>query len=276
MDEIGRLIHEYDGWLLDAYGVLLDDSGPLPGAVDLLHRLDTAGRPWLVLTNSASRLPETLARDWSAAGLTIAFERILTSGGLLVEHFAQRGLTGARCLVLGPPDSRRYVERAGGVPVAPAPDLDAEVIVCADQKDVRWLDDLDTAVSLILRRLDAGHPLELLLCNPDLVYPVAPGRFGFTAGGIAAMLESVIDERYPGTASGFTRLGKPFPPLFETARARLNVGRLLMVGDQLGTDILGASRCGLDTLLVRTGLAPPGEAVTWPVQPTWLLPSLQA
>jgi ribonucleotide monophosphatase NagD (HAD superfamily) len=88
------------------------------------------------------------------------------------------------------------------------------------------------------------------------------------------MLESVIHERYPMTATGFTRLGKPFPPLFETARARLNGRRLLMVGDQLGTDILGASRCGLDSLLVGTGLAPHGDPSTWPARPTWTLPSL--
>lgn len=274
--DLERLIADYDGWLLDAYGVLLDDVGPLPGAVDLLRRLDAAGRPWLVVTNSASRLPETLSRDWAAAGILIDPARILTSGSLLAGYFATAKLSGAACLFLGPPESRAYVERAGGQPIQPSPAADADVVVVADQRQVRWLDDLDDTISLILRRLDAGRPPHLLLCNPDLIYPVAPGRVGFTAGGIAAMLEAVIRERYPAERLGFTRLGKPYPPLFESARARLGSGRLLMVGDQLGTDIQGAAHNGMDSLLVGTGLAPRGDPASWPVRPTWLLPSLAA
>ncbi|MCG6896661.1 MAG: HAD-IIA family hydrolase [Thiocapsa sp.] len=272
--DLDQLIAEYDCWLLDAYGVLLDDAGALPGAVDLLRRLDAAGKPWLVVTNSASRLPETLSHDWAAAGIVIDPARILTSGSLLAGYFAAAGLSGARCLFLGPPESRAYVERAGGQPVQPSPAADTEVVVVADQKQVRWPEDLDDTVSLILRRVDAGRPLHLLLCNPDLIYPVAPGRYGFTAGGIASMLEAVIRERYPTRKLGFTRLGKPYPPLFERARERLGSGRLLMVGDQLGTDIQGAVHTGIDSLLVCTGLAPRGDPADWPVRPTWVLPSL--
>ncbi len=47
-----------------------------------------------------------------------------------------------------------------------------------------------------------------------------------------------------------------------------------MIGDQLGTDILGASRFGLDSLLIGSGLAPGGPVASWSVRPTWYLPSL--
>ena len=57
---LDALVETYDGFLIDAYGVLVDKNSAMPGARDLLARLDAAGRPWLVVTNSASRLPETL------------------------------------------------------------------------------------------------------------------------------------------------------------------------------------------------------------------------
>jgi HAD superfamily hydrolase (TIGR01450 family) len=267
------LTDQYDGILIDAYGVLVDKSGALPGAAEFLARLDTEGVPWLVVTNSASRLPETLAAELAALGVPVPAGRLVTSGGLLPEHFAERGLDGCRCVVMGPAESIVYVERAGGIAVMLDDHTDADALVIADQKDVRCLEDLDRAVSLMLRRFDAGKRLELLLCNPDLLYPVAPGRFGFTAGGLAAMLEAVLRERYPRRDLGFLRLGKPNRPIFDAALRRLGSARAVMIGDQLGTDIAGAVGCGLDSVLVGTGVAPaPGEP--WPVRPTWYLRSL--
>jgi ribonucleotide monophosphatase NagD (HAD superfamily) len=70
---ISRLIEAYEGLLFDAYGVLVDKSGALPGAPELIRRLNRCGKPYLVLTNSASRLPDALALDFatsSAPGAT--------------------------------------------------------------------------------------------------------------------------------------------------------------------------------------------------------------
>ena len=97
---------------------------------------------------------------------------------------------------------------------------DTDLIVC---DEAHQLEDVATSIfettvtdytvtSLMLRRMDAGRPLHLILCNPDLIYPVGPGQFGFTAGGLAAMLEAVLRERYPSEAKGFIRSGKPHRP----------------------------------------------------------------
>lgn len=269
------ILEAYDGFLIDAYGVLVDKQGALPGAAELLARLDRMACPWLVVTNSASRLPEALSAEFAEFGLPIPPDRLLTAGSMLSLYFAEQGLGGSRCVVLGPADAGRYAKRAGAEIVALAPDADAEVLVVADQKGVRWPLDMDLAVSLLIRRLDAGESIHALLCNPDLVYPVAAGRFGFTAGGLAAMLEAVLRERYPERSQGFVRLGKPYRPIFDAAQRRLGGGRMVMLGDQLATDILGAARAGIDSVLVGTGLAPKSEPRTWAAHPTWYLPSLR-
>lgn len=271
---IRHLIGAYDALLLDAYGVLVDKSGLLEGAAALIDRLNALAKPYYILTNSASRLPEVMAEEFQVLGLVVPAERFITSGLLLERHFAERGLAGKRCMVLGPEDSIRYVERAGGKAVEFGADTDAEVIVLADQKGFPVLDGMDCALSLVLRRLDAGQPLGLVLCNPDLIYPVARGRYGFTAGGLALMIEGVLRERYPEMRLGFSRLGKPHAPIFEEAARRSGTRNLVMIGDQLATDILGANRCGIDSVLIGTGLARRGVAVTGEMAPTYLLPSL--
>lgn len=276
---LAELLARYDGFLLDAYGVLVDKERALPGAADFLARLDAVGRPWLVISNAASRLPETLSAEFAALGVTVPAERLLTSGGLLVDYFRTHRLTGARCAVLGPPESHRYVAQAGGVVVPLADVADFDALIIADQKAIRFPEDCNRVLSVLLGRLDAGEPAPaLLLCNPDLIYPAGPGRFGITAGAIAALFEAVLAERYPARPPTFHRLGKPNRPLFDAGRARLlgrpGDGRVLMIGDQLGTDIRGAAAAGIDSLLVGTGLGAGGDPARWPVRPDWYLPTL--
>jgi len=268
------LLERYDSLLLDAYGVLLDKHGPLPGSIELIQRLNLEERGYLVVTNSASRLPESMAADFADMGLAIPPERILSSGMLLERIFADRQLEGAETLVLGPADAHEYVRRAGGCPRGPENCRDAEVVVLADQKGFDLQSGLDTTLTVMLRRFDRGAPTPLLLCNPDLIYPDSHDSYGFTSGALGAMLDHILAERYPDSAPSFEPLGKPYRPLFEAATSRVE-GRMIMLGDQLTTDILGAKTFGIDAALVQTGLAVRVHADTRPL-PDYLLPSLKS
>ena len=253
---IDMLLERYDTLLLDAYGVLIDKQGPLPGAAQLIDTLNSTHQSYLLLTNSASRLPEVMASDLQQMGLSIPGEKILSSGTLLESIFHERQLRGTRCLVLGPADAREYVRRAGGEAFAPGQGVDAEVVVIADQKGFDLQSGLDETLSLLLNRFDRQQHTELLLCNPDLIYPVDKRHFGFTSGALGAMLNHIFVERYGIKAPRFEPLGKPHPPLFQAA-ADQTEGRMIMLGDQLATDILGAKRFGIDAALVLTGVARP-------------------
>lgn len=271
---VTRLIESYAVLLLDAYGVLLDKSGPLPGATEFIKNLNSSSTHYLVLTNSASRLPETMASDFSASGLDIPKERILTSGMLLRPYFEAHHLIDSRCVVLGTDDSIRYTTLAGGEVVPLNRHSDAEVVIVADQKGFPCMQSMNHTLSLILRRLDVEKPMHLILCNPDLIYPVATHRYGFTAGGLTAMFEAVLAQRYPNKLKSFARLGKPFSPIFEEARRRGGSDDMVMIGDQLATDILGANRFGIDSVLVESGLTLPGAHNNALASPTWALKSL--
>jgi HAD superfamily hydrolase (TIGR01450 family) len=251
--DIDHLLERYELILLDAYGVLLDKRGALPGARELIGRLNSEQRPYYLLTNSASRLPEIFSAELHAIGLPIPEQRIITSGRLLSRHFAAHQLIGKPCVVLGPDNSAEYVRRAGGVVVSWHEE--AEVVVLADQAGFPLLEGLNAIVNLIVRRRDRGEPIKLLLCNPDLIYPVASGEVGITAGALAIMIEGILAERYPGDTHRFHRLGKPHSPIFDYVLTGHGDKKAIMIGDQLATDILGAQRCGIDSALVMSGIA---------------------
>jgi HAD superfamily hydrolase (TIGR01450 family) len=250
-----ELCDRYDVLLLDAYGVLNDHDGALKGAPAFIGSLNRQRKPYLLLTNDASRTPETSSRRFRSMGLDIAPDRILTSGLMFPRYFAERGLVGARCVVLGPAESREYVERAGGKPVQLDDTTLADALIVCDEAGQDYRPTLDRALSFLFRKLDAHEPMALVLANPDVVYPMSPGRFGFTSGSMALLLEAGLAARYPGHEHRFIRLGKPSPYLFDAARSRFPDGSMVMIGDQLATDIRGARDYGLDSVLVGTGVA---------------------
>jgi HAD superfamily hydrolase (TIGR01450 family) len=267
------LLARYDALWFDAWGVLMDDRGALPGAIALIDRLNATGRPYCVLTNSASRLPEATAALLGGRGLAIAPERVVSSGMLLEGHFRAHGLVGSRCVVFGPEDAQAFARRAGGEVVPIGAGCDAEVVVIADEKGYPLLEHIDHVLGLLLRRLDRGDPVRLVVCNPDLIYPKGPGDFGLTAGGLAAFFEAVLKERYPGRPVAVARLGKPYAPIFEEAARRTGTRNAVMIGDQLATDILGAQRFGVASALVASGLACTVDDDA-PARPTWRLDDL--
>ena len=266
-----EIIARYDTILLDAYGVLVDKQGALPGAPAFIERLNLLGKPYFVLTNSASRLPEAIAAEFQAWGLAIAANQFITSGMLLKAYIEKNDLTGSNCLVLGPEDAWTYVEMAGGVPIALDESGEAGVLVIADQQGFDCLEGMNRALSMVLRRIDTGQTMRLLLCNPDIIYPLAPRQYGFTSGALAAMLEAALVQRYPGEHIEFVRLGKPYLPMFEAAQALSGTANLVMIGDQLATDILGANRFGIDSVLVHSGLAIPETTFKTDARPTYRL-----
>ena len=256
--------------------MLVSSAGALPGAAAFLGRLASAGRPYLLVSNDASRLPSTTAARYQRFGLPVTVDRILTSGMLLAEHFVAHGLAGAPTIVLGSRDSETYVRDAGGV-VVPHGDDRATVVVAADDDGYPFLETINEVVTVLLRRLGRGERTHLVLPNPDLVFPSGPDAFGITAGAIAVTLESVMRLRDPAGDHRFVPLGKPHPPMFEAAVRRfpgLDRRRLVMIGDQLGTDILGAHRAGIDTVLVESGVARLKDLQGSSVLPTYTLPAV--
>ncbi len=270
---IEALIDRHDLLLFDAYGVLVHSGGALPGAaaaLDLVHR---AGRPFFVVTNDASKLPETAAARYRRFGLPLEPSHIVSSGQLVAGYFATHRLIGARCAVLGTVDSEHYVRRAGGEVVPPSTAFD--VLVIGDETGYDFVEGVDAALTSLFHRVDAGEPVHLVLPNPDLIYPRGVRSFGIASGSIALMLEAALARRYGAQhAPTFVRLGKPEPHLYLEALSRTNARAPVMIGDQLETDIRGAHAAGIASVLVATGVSVGAMSCDDGVRPTWWMRSV--
>ncbi|MCB9642190.1 MAG: HAD hydrolase-like protein [Myxococcales bacterium] len=272
-----ELIERYDALLIDAYGVLVHQKGAFPHASAFIQHLNDTKKPYFIVTNDASKLPEKAAASYMGRGITaqLSPERIITSGSLLIPYFKEHGLQGARCVVLGPEGSQDYVRLAGGEIVSPHETDDIDVVAVCDDAGFPFLETVEATMSVLFRRFDAGKHTHLLLPNPDLIYQKNETNFGFTSGSISLLLEHALQLRYLHEDHSFTRLGKPHTPIFEQAFQRTQTRNMVMIGDQLRTDIAGANAFGIDSALISTGLVVlQGQELPDAWQPTYLFDSL--
>ena len=280
MSTVNELIENHDLFLIDAYGVLMTSQGPLPGATEFIAKLQAKQKDFFILTNDASRTPETCAKVYAERGFKIPVEKILSAGVAIIETYRKENLAGAKTTVLGTSDTRECVRRAGGDVQEITPDTDFDVLVIGDDSGfdfLKTMNDLLTATHKLIRK---GKTPRFFLANPDLLYPRGKHSFGFTSGSLAKFLEIGLRDLHPSKDFNFEVLGKPAPLLYDLARAKVNAlaSRTLMLGDQLHTDIAGANRAGIKSALLATGITqlPLPAALSAEQTPTYTLTSLMA
>jgi HAD superfamily hydrolase (TIGR01450 family) len=248
------LADRHDAILFDAYGVLVNAAGALPGAAEAVSHLIARDQPFLVVTNDASRSPERASARFTRLGIPVRPEHVLSSGMLIAPALEEQGMRGKRVVVLGTGDSANYARQIGAMVVEPDPADPADAVVIADEGGFDTLGTLDDTLSMIVANHARGRHTALLLANPDLVYPSGAGTFGLTAGSLAGMLERALELLLGAAAPRFEVLGKPAARHFDTALACVGTRNAVMLGDTLHTDIAGARGVGIASAIVLTGV----------------------
>jgi HAD superfamily hydrolase (TIGR01457 family) len=231
---VSRATARPHGYLLDMDGVLYRGQRAVPGAAAFIRRLHAAATPYLCITNHSCFAPAYLATKLRRLGIPVPAECILTAGQATAAWLRAQGAR--RVFAIGEPAFHTALAEAGMEGNAARP---SHVVVSLDRR-VDY-ERLAAAARHILR----GVPL--VATNPDPSYPTERGpapECGFFLAGL---------ERMTGVRP--VVIGKPGPELFRMAAEKLGLPgrRLTMVGDRLDTDILGARRAGLHTVLVLSG-----------------------
>ncbi|MDG4814005.1 HAD-IIA family hydrolase [Micromonospora sp. WMMD956] len=252
-----RLVDGYSLVVFDLDGVIYLIDRPIPGAVEAVGRLHAEGRTVAYATNNASRRASEVADLLTGMGVPAGPEEVLTSAGASAELLAERLPAGSPVLVVGAEALRAEITAVGLRPVSRL-DESPVAVVQGYGPQVGWADLAEA--SLAVR---AGA--QWIATNTDRTLPSGRGPLPGN-GSLVAVLRTALD-RDPDVV-----VGKPEPALFATAARRAGQGRTLVVGDRLDTDIEGARRAGLDSLLVLTGVSDVPELLAAPAarRPTYV------
>ncbi|MFD2053527.1 TIGR01459 family HAD-type hydrolase [Mesorhizobium calcicola] len=247
LDGIGPLAERYEIFLLDQFGVLHDGSAPYPGAVDALSALKCAGKTVVLISNSGKRArpnEDRLLKLGFAAG---SWDHFVSSGEVAWRSFREMAATaalrpGTNCLLISRDNDRSAIE---GLPfVLTGAGDEAELVLISASEGDRY--DLDHYRRLLAPA--AARQVPCFCTNPDTIMLTAIGpRFG--AGRLADLYESL--------GGSVTRIGKPYPAIFDAALAlagKPDRSTVVCVGDSVEHDISGGNSAGVATALVLSGI----------------------
>ena len=233
----GSPLDGLDLLLADLDGVVYRGDRAIEYAVESINAASHDMRVGYI-TNNASRTAASVAEHLSGLGLVVNPDDVVTSPQAAVKLLADVVPAGSTVLVVGGEGLTTEVVRAGFVPTESAEESPAAVIQ-GFHPSVGWVQLAEASFAL-----HTGIPW--IATNTDWTIPVgrgiAPGN-----GTLVSAVHTAVG-RLPAVA------GKPEVPIFREATARFGGTSALMLGDRLDTDILGANRAGIPSLLVLTGI----------------------
>ncbi len=243
---------KYKTIFFDAFGVLKNHKGIIPGVERTFDFLDENGINYFVVTNDSSRGPEGLADGYIRRGITSLTPDKIISSGMLARDWLNLKIKKGTVAYLGTGDSAHYIETAG-LDTLPIRDIDLDNIdhikclVFLDDEGFDWNQDINKVINLLRKR-----NMPVVVANTDIHYPVSKNDVAVAIGGISDLVEEVLGKK-------FIRFGKPDAQMFMFAYERacemqpVKKNEILMVGDTLYTDIIGGNKFGVDTALVLSG-----------------------
>ncbi|MBT4354555.1 MAG: TIGR01459 family HAD-type hydrolase [Rhodospirillaceae bacterium] len=237
----------YEIFIFDLWGTIYNGKALFPGIKLLLENLKARQKTIIFLSNSP-QLPNVVAQRLSRLGLsTLHYDLLVTSGGEANEQL----LSGISPVIssfnglvfeLGP---NRFPNALPINKFTTTESIEEAnwIFNAGPDKESNRLEDYKNLLMGAKQR-----DLPMLCTNPDKLVFHGEER-QLCAGGIAEFYESI--------GGNVSYIGKPYPTVFEKCLEftdNFDKKKVIMIGDNLETDIIGADSIGIDSVLIASGV----------------------
>ncbi len=244
---ITSIIDDYDVFLFDVWGVIVEGDYNYPGVIDNINYLINNNKKVFFITNAPRSIAYlvTLLTSW---GINVTSEMIISSGELAVNMIVNSkeifGIQNPLIYHL----KQENNDLIDAIKIPTTTDInEADILLLTlhyDEKENLNLDEFDNLLQTAIQR-----KIITICANPDLGI-MQQGVYRYCAGYFAAKI-----KQFGGTV---IYTGKPYPEIYQPILNQLPhilKKNILMIGDTFYTDILGANKIGIDSALVLTGNA---------------------
>jgi len=252
------VLERYRAFLLDIDGVLVRGGEPIPGAAEAVEALRERGQV-LLLSNNSSRSRVGVAERLGNLGFAFKPEAIVPSSYVVARWLLESEGT-SPVWTIGEDGLRAELELAGHRIVSPDK---AEWLVIG----ICWDFNYAMLAEALAFLLNGGR---YIATNTDATFPTPEGpRPG--AGAVVGAIQGMGFQPH-------AVIGKPSPIAYRVALEQVDAPKeaVLMIGDRLETDILGARDSGIDSALVLTGISTREDIERQGIHPTWIAEDLSA
>ncbi len=244
------------GFLIDMDGVIYSGDTMIEGADSFIASLQKEKIPFLFMTNNSQRTPLDTVNKVKKMGIHIEESNVYTSA-MATAWFLSFMNPNGTAYVLGEGGLISSLHQQGYSLVNQNPDY----VVVGEGRNFT-LEMVNNAVDMIL------SGAKLIATNLD----PSPKKKGWSNLGIKAIV-SMIEEATGKTAFS---VGKPSPVMMRAARKTLGLEakETIVIGDTMGTDILGGVQLGYTTILTLSGVSKAPILNDYPFKPDMVVESV--
>lgn len=256
------LLDHYSGIILDAWGVFYGGHmvGALPGALDTMAALVNKGKTVVILSN-ASQLGHKTKESFAKAGILEGkhYHQLITSGDISKELFLKEELpfkTVQKKFFVFCGDHPKYATHSAifeGTSFKETKDIKEADFIYVSVPHINGEDQTDREVFREHVKQLATYQLPFVCANPDTyAHEGNPPKLVVRQGSIIAICKEL--------GAKVLEIGKPSEISFkyclkEFENRKIPLKDIVMVGDTPETDIRGANRAGISSiLLIETGM----------------------
>lgn len=225
------LADQYDVFLFDLDGVIYRDDAVLSGSRRCIRKLRALGKKVYFLTNDPRPTRQELCDRLNSMKISVSQEEIITSGWATAQYLAENNILDVFAIA-----TEGFISELEALGIRTKNDVSCQAVVAGYNENTDF-----AQIQQAIRHLEKGA--RFIATNADQSFP---GRNGhcIATGAIVEMIR-MISGKQP------LIIGKPYPYIFSIVFRRVVPGaRMVMIGDSLETDILGAHQQGIDAILL--------------------------
>ena len=224
---------KFQGIIFDIDGVLVFQGKVYPGAAEVLDFLREKGIAIRILSNSTLKSRRSCAEKLNNVGFNVYESEVITASFATAKYL--KALNPRSCWVMLKGEGLEEFNAFNH------DTEDPEYIVMGDFREGFTFRNMNK----VLKLLQNGSKLIVMITE---IVDNSMGEVELTVGAYGKMLEE-------GANVKATYIGKPNRYVFEMALKTMDIekGKALMVGGKITTDVVGAKKAGIRSVLVKTG-----------------------
>ena len=241
-------------FLIDMDGTLYFKGEPCPGAIETVNYLRQEKYQLRFLTNTTAKTPKMLHSQMQALGFDVHEDEIFNATYVCLQYL--RSQSENRCHFMVDDAVKTFFREI------PIDDDAPDFVVVGDYGEGFSFHALNHAFRLLM------SGAELIALQKGLYWFSSEGMF-LDCGAFVTLLEAAAGK----TAAV---MGKPSETFFKIALESLqrSPSEVIVVGDDITSDIVGAENIKMRSILVRTGKFKASQLEDPVAKPTWVLNSI--
>lgn len=261
-----EIASQFDGFILDQFGVMHNGSSCLPGSVECVKQLAAMGKKLIILSNTSSPSDTALKKLPKLGFDADLFVGVVTSGEEASRHiFETYGNDPSHAKKAlwftweEPEVPLAFLSKCGNI--KPTTRIEeADFVITHGCKVIRgeaesenislgsYMENADFSVICPFLEDCAKRGLPMVCANPDLIVKLP--------GDVTAHMPGKIAQKYEEMGGKCEYFGKPHSQHFKACLRELGLeaNQVAHVGDSLHHDVAGANHAGIASVFITGGI----------------------